>query len=395
MRILLISTQFPLPARDGASLRVLNLLRQLARHHRVTLLSLTDRDPSRGEVAELERVCRVRIIRHRRSRLRRAWDLVASFFWREPYLVRIYRSRALAEAVRELAARTDLVQAEFPYGGQYLLSLGPDQPVVLDQHNVESTIISANAAFETNPFRRLFFRVQARKMARYEQSLCKQVDLVLATSSQDETTLSPYCQRTVVIPNGIHAAEWDAKPSAGGKPGQVTFTGLMSYVANVDAMNYFCKEIWPRVEAADRHLWIVGKGAGPKTAELAGDRITVTGEVPDVKPYLERTSVFVAPLRIGSGTRIKILDAMAHGLPVISTSIGCMGIDVRHGENILIADDPRQFASALDFLLGSPEERRRLGRAGFELVRNLYSWDAIGSQLHLAYSTWQSALSAR
>ena len=191
------------------------------------------------------------------------------------------------------------------------------------------------AAYDKWSARRFFDTLQLKKMARFESHLCARVDAILATSGDDASLLRTYNRNVMVVPNGIHETTADGEGSAGPV---VTFTGLMNYRANVDAVSYFVRSMWPLVCQAipDAKLYIVGRKPTPEVLRLRSSTIAVTGEVQDVEPYLQRTSVFVAPIRAGSGTRIKILQAMSQSLPVVSTSLGCQGLEVENGKNILI-----------------------------------------------------------
>lgn len=399
MKILVISTQVPVPARDGASLRVLNITKQLAAKHEVTFCTLLSSEAERNNLNEMLEFCdAVYGVVNERSRWTRFRQILQSFFRPEPYLGLIYFVPDFERLIRDLAHRVDVAQGEFPYGGQYLCGL--PCKTVLDEHNVEADILRHKYLQSSNVFHRLFYYFQYRKMQQFEAKLCRAADCVLATSNEDGRQLRPFNPQVFVVPNGVTPPESlsprSPVPALESGARFVTFTGLMSYRANEDAMLYFTREVWPRVvRPSGERLLIVGKNPSKAVLSLACEDITVTGEVPAIEPFLAKTSVFVAPLRIGSGTRIKILEAMAHGLPVVSTSLGCMGLDVRDKEHLLVADDAESFAGAISFLLANPAERNRLSGAAQELVRENYTWDRIGRALHDVYEKWELVSSPR
>ena len=386
MNIVVVSTQFPLPARDGASLRVLNLVRQLAQTHQVTFCALAGKDDAAPrDIEELRTVCQaVHVVAHRRPSWKKLWQMGTAPLRRDPYLVVIYRSRALRRLVSQLAPRADVVQAEFPYGGQYFLGLPCRK--VLDAHNIETDILRLQYPRERHALRRASSYLQWRKMALFEERVCRAADAVLATSTADRAKILALNPNTFLVPNGVNYPPTSVAGSD--DSGTITFTGLMSYPANEDAVLYFVESIWPHVRGRGRRLMIVGNRPTRAVSQLHRGDVTVTGAVPEIAPYLARASVLVAPLRIGSGTRIKILQAMAHGVPVVSTSIGCMGLGVSHDEHLLVADRPQEFAACVNRLLEDGALRRRLGAAGRAFVAQSYTWDAIGVALRRIYERW-------
>jgi glycosyltransferase involved in cell wall biosynthesis len=209
------------------------------------------------------------------------------------------------------------------------------------------------------------------------------VDAILATSEVDRGALASEVGGIPihVVPNGVDTQYF--APGRHGDPALLLFTGAMTYGPNADAMRYFCAEIFPRVQALvpEASLAIVGREPPPWLRRLAGDGIQVTGTVTDVRPWMERAAVFVVPLRMGSGTRLKILEAMASGCAIVSTTIGCEGLDVTHGEDILIADTPVAFAAEVARCLRDPTLRATLGGRARQLVERRYEWGTIGREL--------------
>lgn len=372
MRILVISPKMPYPLNEGANLRTFNILRMLSKNHETHLAFLAPPGPENSICNPITDFSRFIKIDHMRPQLKKLMQMALSPLKTEPYLCTVHQSKSMGAAVKVLAAEFDAIQAEFPYTAQYITGL--DVKKVLDQHNVEADILKLSFRMEKNWARKVHYYLQYRKMAEYERQVCARMDSILATSEDDKKVLSAMNPNVTTIPNAVSEAAEKVEDRANKI---VTFTGLMSYWANIDALEYFAGRVWPLVVCTepDARLLIVGKNPGRQVLNLSSEQIIVTGAVPDINSYIRESSVIIAPLRIGSGTRIKILEAMAQGKPVVSSSLGCMGLKVTNGENILIADEPRNFADCILRLLGDRDERFRIGSNALELVRNSYTWE--------------------
>jgi glycosyltransferase involved in cell wall biosynthesis len=297
---------------------------------------------------------------------------------------------AIDQAVATTRYRVAILESSFL--GYYRLP--PDMMVVLDQHNVESEILYRSGRQERSRMRRVYNMLEYVKYRADEVRFCRRADLIIATSERDRMHMVnwgdlPPC---VVIPNGVDTGYFSSRlDDAAVSAASVVFTGTMSYAPNAEAVLYFAHDIWPSVRrrAPEATLAIVGQGPPPvvsRLAELPG--ITVTGSVPDVRPYIAGAQVVVAPLRIGGGTRLKILEAMAMSRAVVSSSIGCEGLDVEDGRHLLIADEPASFAARVVDLLSNPEQRSALGCAGRRLVEERYDWATLGAQLRHVLLEW-------
>jgi glycosyltransferase involved in cell wall biosynthesis len=255
-------------------------------------------------------------------------------------------------------------------------------PSVLFQHNVESEIWRRHSATESNPLKRRMYALEFRKMARYERNAVNKFRHVIAVSEHDRRLMETWVEpsRITVVPTGVDLAHY--RPDPGSKPGPVVvFVGAMDWEPNVDAMEYFCDEIWPSVTARvpAAKLLIVGRNPGDRVLRLASDSVQITGRVPSVAEHLRDASVVVVPLRIGGGTRLKIYEAMAAGKAVVSTSVGAEGLDVHHGQDIVLADRQQSFADAVVALLGDENLRNKYERAAAELAAQ-YDWSVIGDK---------------
>jgi sugar transferase (PEP-CTERM/EpsH1 system associated) len=383
LRVLVVAPYLPYPPWFGGAVRIYHLVRTLARDHEVTLLALAtpaERDAARP----LWDICAaVHTVEHpageRWRRLYQARSLVGS-----AYFYYKYHSPELTRAMRALFARQtfDAVQIEF---SQMAYCHVPDGPLrVLDEHNVEYQLLQRIWRNERAPLRRLYSYVQARKFRRDELAACRRMDAVLTTSLEDRNLLASELVGTPirVVPNGVDT-EFFRPGTEDEDPRKLLFTGAMNYAPNADGVAHFCADILPIIRAVvpEVSLSVVGRDPPPRVQSLAREGVAITGTVPDVRPWMNRAAVFVVPLRVGGGTRLKILEAMASGRPVVSTSLGCEGLDVKDGHNILVADTPAAFAAAVVRCLRDPELRRTLGAHGRALVQERYQWDAIGRGL--------------
>src|ERR1039458_5844263 len=220
-------------------------------------------------------------------------------------------------------------------------------------------------------------------MARYERATLRRFHHIRAVSEHDRRQMlrmDPGCQITVV-PTGVDTRKFNVAPASSTRPPRVVFTGSMDWEPNIDAVDYFCSQIWPRIchEFPDAIFQIVGRDPFPKVKRLASESVQVTGTVPSVEEYLEKASVVVVPLRIGGGTRLKIFEAMAMGKALVSTSIGAEGLDVESGRDLLLADDTSSFADAVILLLRDAAIRRRLEQAAVRLAAQ-YDWSHVVKQ---------------
>jgi glycosyltransferase involved in cell wall biosynthesis len=385
MRVLVISPSLPYPPIWGFNIRVFQILSHLARRNAVSLLCYGDpstedeaaaREALAGICEEVFTVPDVKLSR-REKRRRQAW---ASLGPRSFHLHR-YFSPQMQTKITELlgGGRFGLVQVES--GAMAGFDFGRT-PIVLDEHNLEYELLRRGKDVNSSIRRRIFTFLESGKVEREEISAWRKANGCVFTSRRDEAIANARVPglHTAVVPNGV-ALDYFRPMDAAIKPGCIVFTGLMRYRPNSDGFSYFVREIFPavRMSRPDATFTAVGWGLTAEIEHLLGNGVSHTGRVDDVRPYLATASVVVAPLRIGSGTRLKILEGLAMGKAVVSTSIGCEGLDVKHGEHVLIADDPGAFAESVLSLLNDPAGADALGRRGRALVERLYGWDrAVG-----------------
>ncbi len=401
MRILYLTSYPPYPPRSGASLRAHALWRALAARWEVHLLSLAPDAEAARALAVLPRaegvVCRIR-----RPLLRRLWETLASP--RPDLLGRAEAPpfwRRLTEVVHRIpfdAVHISSLEMA-PYGLYAALETarihGRRPRLVYDAYNAEYLL--QRRAWETDrrhPLRwpaALYSWLQARKLARYETHLLQRVDGVVVVSSQDARALQALVPHLhpLVVANGVDVARYLPPPPEGVDRDLLVFSGTMSYRPNVDAVLWFAREVWPRLKARRPQLrWrIVGRDPLPRVRRL--ERIVpgveVTGTVEDARPWIAQGAVYVAPLRVGGGSRLKLLEALALERPVVATGLAAEGLELEPGVHYLRADDPEAFAQAVLSLLGDPQRARALGRAGRALVEARYDWGDLGQRLVLLY----------
>jgi glycosyltransferase involved in cell wall biosynthesis len=308
--------------------------------------------------------------------------LRASCTWR-PSMITAMFSPEMARIVASLAASCDLIHVARLHMSAQLAGLpGRGRPrTVLDLDDVETRIrLSKLLVFSEPPgAHRLYDWYDLARLWRYQQRALRRFDRVLVCSELDRRRLGG--GNVVVVPNGFDVPARLPRNDPDGRT--ILFCGVLSYAANADAMSFFIERILPEVRkhVPDVRLLIVGRSPSPRMrAWHDGRAILVEGDVPSVTEHYRQATIAVVPLRVGGGTRIKILEAWAYGLPVVSTTVGCEGLDAVDGQHVLVADDPPGFAERCVRLLRAPAERARLIEQGWALVSRRYRWDAVASE---------------
>jgi len=301
--------------------------------------------------------------------------------------LQVMRRRDFQEQIdAHLAAENyDVVQVEFANMASYrYLRHGKSPLLVLDEHNIEYDLQRRTAGSAEGKFRKVYNSLNWRKLGREEKAAWRRFDGVVLTSVRDAQLLSETSPgtRSAVVPNGVDVQQFQPAPQAP-QADQLLFFGANNYFPNHDALVYFIDEILPKVveQRPNVKLSIVGPGAHASVLARQSRHVEVVGFVDDVMPYLDRASAVVVPLRIGGGTRLKIVEAMAKSKAIISTRIGAEGIDVTHDRDVLLADTPRDFANQVVRALSEPELAQRLGEQARILAEQRYAWTAVVGQL--------------
>ncbi|MFQ3682576.1 glycosyltransferase family 4 protein [Roseiflexus sp.] len=417
MKILLLSPYPPYPPHGGGTMRICQIIRGLAQRHTLTCLTFAPDAAAERALAPLRDLCRVVSVRGPapRSTLRRAWTTVASPF---PDMALRNMLPAFRAVLNDLVAseRFDVVQAESIEMAPYLLSLSSadrkthaHRPrLVFDQFNAEYVLQKRAALTDlraalmlSNPARRgaggVYSLIQWVKLAYYERDVMQKCDVTVVVSEEDRRALERLGgTRFVVAPNGVDTtffsraalAREHRAPLSFVAP-TLVFSGTLDFRPNVDALAWFVDAVLPqvRIRRPAIRLLAVGKRPAPALQRLAEQGcLVLTGEVADVRPYLAGATVYVVPMRIGGGIRLKVLEAFALEAPVVSTSLGVEGIvGLRDGVHCALADTPQQFTRAILRLLDSPSTGRALGAAARELACAGYDWETIIPRLEAAY----------
>jgi glycosyltransferase involved in cell wall biosynthesis len=387
MKILWVKAGKLLPVDSGGKIRSFNLLRHLARQHQVTLLSYYGGNRDEQYESEIERQLPGARTIHTAApegTIAQSLDYILRLPSSAPYAVRKFTDSTVRREVGQLLGdgRSDVAVCDF-LSASLNFPMDSATPVVLFQHNVETILWRRMATTEKSTVRKISYGIEARKMESYETSALRKFSHVIAVSDSDRDEmlrLVPGCSITVV-PTGVDTEKYKVVESAPGDPPIVVFTGSMDWEPNIDAMEYFCQQIWPTIvaEFPRTRFQIVGRTPHPRVRRLASESVEVTGSVPSVTDYLKSATVVIVPLRIGGGTRLKVYEAMAMGKALVSTSIGAEGLDFADGRDLYIADDAKSFGTAILQLLRDPSLRQRCEVNAAALAAR-YDWSQIARQ---------------
>jgi sugar transferase (PEP-CTERM/EpsH1 system associated) len=402
MKIIYVTQIVPYPPHGGVLQRGYNLLRELGREHRVRLLAFHHPDElPAGEAVDASR----RELRAfctdveyfdlwpKRSRLHTAAALAAGVAYPKPFSVLAQRNARLHDRLRELCQdgdRPDVVHLDTialaPYAGDCA-----GVPCVLAHHNVESQLMQRRGEHEHGLAARTYVGLQARRLERYEAETCSRFPVNVMVSDADARTLAGLSPgvRTAVVPNGVDTSYF--RPRDDQQTATVIFTGGMNMFANRDAVEWFLDEVWPMVrrQVPDARFVAIGQRPSAKilAAAAADGSVQAPGHVPDVRPWVGPAAVYVVPMRVGGGTRLKVLDAMAQGKALVATSLGAEGIEAEDGRQLVLADTAADFAGRVVELLRDPARRQALGAAARQRVEERYAWPVIARRLVAAYMT--------
>jgi len=403
LRILFLSQVFPYPLDSGPKIRIYYVLKHLSARHRVTLLSFIRSTKELRHVPDLLRLCEdVRTIPIERSRVRDVFYLLLSFLNNRPFVILRDYVPEMRRAVETLvdAGNFDIVHADQLGMAQYAEDLSGVKKI-LDEHNAVWTILERLYRREGNGLKRALLRRECESIKRYEASVCRKFDQVLAVTEADRKALqsvsSRECNIEVIPICGDPSAIPLVERARGSK--RILHVGTMFWPPNIDGVLWFGREVYPLIKrrVPDAAFYIVG--AKPpkevKRLERACSDIVVTGYVQDLLPYWGDSAVLVVPLRAGGGMRVKIIEAFSRGVPVVSTSIGCEGIEVQSGEHLLVADEPLEFAEAVVQVMQNDDLADHLAQNGRRLVEEKYDWKIVYKKLGRVYHRTGSSIAPR
>jgi glycosyltransferase involved in cell wall biosynthesis len=375
------------------TLRTFNLIASLAKQHSLYLVSLLQ-DPGEAHgLEQLRRYCRYVAgvqVPVAASRLRLAAALLRNLVSPLPFVCQKYDVPAARALLRELIVRERFDAVHYDllplavYRGE-----APGLRAVLVEHNIESDLLFRRMRCERNPLRKAFLYVQWRKLRSFERAACGRFGCCIVVSQTDRQSLVAMAPdaRVAVVPNGTDTRYFIPATSPA-RNNSLVFVGSQAWYPNRDGLRYFLRAIFAQIRAAvpDVTLDLVGKTVrGSLIPPRYRSCVRVHGQVDDIRPYVHAAAVYVVPLRIGGGTRLKILDAMAMGKAIVSTAVGCEGIEATGGEHIIIADDPETFATQTVRLLADPVARERLGTSARHLAEQRYEWKIVYATLGELY----------
>ncbi len=393
MKILFLSPTVPYPLTDGGRIRVYNLLKQIAQDHEVTLLALETQSSDVDSISHIQQYgITVHLVKHLHTLPRVSLStLLKAVYKRQPITVARYNVSTYRQKIQDLLASKafDIIHYEMFHTAQFHTE--SDLPSVLSQQNVDSAIWHRLTDETSNLCYKFAYWTQRISFQRYERVKSPMFDAVTCTSEIDAAIFEQHCPMDIVkvIPNGVDVThftpDFDAEDAA-----HLIYIGSMDWYPNEDAVTFFVEEVLPIVRKSVQNVKfsIVGGNPSDHVQQLADrDGVVVTGRVPEIKPYFSAATVFVVPLRIGSGTRLKILEALAMGKAVVSTTVGAEGLALQNGEEIMIADEPNHFAEAVTQLLTDPALRKKISENGRKRVEQDYDWRNIGKKLLTVYES--------
>jgi len=397
MNILFLSTENPYPPDHGHHLRTYYVLRHLAAQHKIFFVGFWQSEEELQHKAHLESLCAsvdLLPIPGRARKAQYALALLRNLFSAWPFTVQRYFRRAAVERIRQIMQenRLDLVHFDLMHLAPYLECIG-DTPSVLVNHNVESLRLQRLAQVQKNFAARAYLDLQQSRMRRLEQDMCRRFAQLITVSETDAEILQATCnvKNIVEIPNGVDA---DFFHPADGKtePDSLVWVGGMGSPYNRDAVDYFLKDIFSKIYAGRPQIkvTIVGDSPSPALQQCQSrypQNIFIAGYVDDVRPYMQRASIFIAPMRCGSGTKVKVINAMAMGKAIVSSSVGAEGIKVESGKDLIISDAPQEFADQVLRLLKDQARLRQMGKNARQAVERYYDWRVIYKKMDALYET--------
>jgi sugar transferase (PEP-CTERM/EpsH1 system associated) len=388
MNILWLKTELLHPVDKGGKIRSYNMLKALKRNCRITYLTLDDgtADSTARELASEYCHDLVCVPHRRREKFTTGFyvELALNLASDLPYAIKKYESPEMRQEITRLLAaqRIDVLVCDFLAPA---VNVPPNLncTTVLFQHNVEAMIWKRHYEVQTATARKAYLYRQWQKMRAFEAKACPQFDSVIAVSREDRDQMQQEygLENVFDVPTGVDTAYFRPSGRIETRPHHLVFTGSMDWLPNEDGIRYFTEQIMPRIKQSvpDVTLTVVGRDPYPSLVELSkrDPSVTVTGRVDDVRPYMEEAAVYIVPLRIGGGTRLKIYEAMAMEKPVVSTTIGAEGLPVTDGEEIVLADTPESFAQAVVELLKQQNLSAEIGARAAAKVRAEFGWESV------------------
>lgn len=392
MKILFLTPQIPYPPHSGGRIVTWNTIKRFAEQCDVSVVSLYH-DPSELEALDvMKKVCSdvAAFPAHGKWSL---LPMLRSFVSTEPYKAHRFYNRQMAEFVQNLIEQKQIgvIHAQNFYTTKYVNPHWQGLKIHYKE-NVEGNVLLRYAKASSNPLKKVGLWMEGHRTRRFEINACKKFDHVLSISPLDRDTLNslyPPLNVTHQRP-GVDLDEYPYKKEKVNDPVAV-FTGTLSYYPNVDGVLYFLHHCWQQIRNRIPNARFVIVGSNPPDSILRyhnQDGITVTGRVPDIQPYIDDAQVYLVPLRVGGGIRLKILEAMASGCSIVSTPVGCEGLDGEHNKHLMTTDMPHDFTAAVIQLFQQHERRNGLRKNARQLVEDVYDWDKVVHNQIKQYQQW-------
>ncbi|MBN2384342.1 glycosyltransferase [bacterium] len=397
MRILFLTDRLPYPFSGGISVRTFNLMQSLAREHELHLLSLvSDTGIQAGPVTvsdELRRLCSSVIqVPHRPQAVpSRSGHYLKNVLQKEPWMITEYHQLPFREKLQEVLAsrQFDLVQAELLSMTQYL-PFDRRIRTVYGAQNIESALLWQRMKHFYSPVVKYRCFKEYLRVRHYERMIMRKVQLTIAVTREDQIKmhhLAPYA-RISYFPITIDTDQWQPSTDEYDRP-TIIFVGTLSWHPNVDGLLWFTRDIFPLIRSMipETQLIIVGRDPVPEVTRLQEIKaIQLQTSVPEIAPFLKKNALFIVPLRLGGGMRVKILEALSRGMPIVTTGVGCEGLEVQNRQQLLIENKAEAFAQACAHLLSNRMEQNRLSQAGRMLAVQNYHWHNLNGRLSALYN---------
>ena len=389
MKILMITSYLPYPLFGGGEVRTYNLLKRLSKKHEITLIAYKRSSNTDNDINEVKKVCKDIIVLNKDK----TWTLkniLRTGFSTMPLLLTVYHSRKDIKAIQNIIRQNtfDLIHVE-PF---YIMHNIPQTrtPILLVEHNIEYLVYRRYVNhFPLLPLRPLL-HLDVGKMKEWEKVMWTRADRVAVVSALDKKIIEETGVKNVaIIPNGVDLSYFKYSQESSTNPiPTVLYVGNMRWFENRDAVNYLLMQIWPNIKAQvpQARLLIVGREADKHFSSREDKSIKIYANVPDIRKFYQEATCLLAPIRKGGGTKYKILEAMASGLPVITTSIGVEGLEIENNREAKIAETPTDLANATCEILIDKEQSKSLAKNARELIENKYSWDSIAEKLNILYN---------